>query len=72
MVVDKAMAGVLLLRSLSALLLWKALRKSGFGMDFKGVLSSQRVVFMANAFIDDTNLIKTVKFAQDDFHEVLL
>ncbi len=52
--------------------LLKALRNSSFGTDFKGALSFHRVVFVAYAFVDDTDLIKTSKFAQDDFDRVLL
>ncbi len=52
--------------------LLKALRNSGFGMNFKGALSSHRVIFMAYVFVDDTDLIETTKFPHDDFKEVLL
>ncbi len=41
--------------------LLKALRKLGFGTDFKGAMSSQCVVFVAYAFVDDTNMIETAK-----------
>ncbi len=47
-------------------------QRKWFGTDFKGALSSQRVVFIAYAFVNDTDLIKTARYTQDDYKDVFI
>ncbi len=50
--------------------LLNALQELGFGTDFQGALSSSCAAFVAFAFIDDTDLIETVKYSHDRFEDV--
>ncbi len=63
-------SGVSMLWVLISTTLLQALREEGFGMDFKGALSTQQVVFVTYAFVDGTNLIKTASYTWDQFEDV--
>ncbi len=52
--------------------LLQTLREKGFGMDFKGGFSIQRVVFVADAFVGDTDLIETAKYTWDEFKDIVI
>ncbi len=46
-------------------------RADGFGTDFKGALSNSWVVFVAYAFVDDTDIIETQKYPTNTLDSVM-
>ncbi len=45
--------------------LLQALQANGFGTNFHGAISESWIVFVAYAFVDDTDLIEAARFPSD-------